>query len=148
MPQEKHASSRHLLFRISLLLRKRKIEGRGRSQSPPLSGLELWGCPNTTLPEKVALRPSMSEFRLVLCGVFLDLFRITENTSQESVKCVVWQSANTLLTLLSPTTPGGRNTLRLMHIEEDIRIRSSRVTRKQKRSKDLKRTSREEKHGA
>ena len=62
---------------------------------------------------------------------------------------MVWQSSNTLLTLLSPTTPGGMNagTLdRLMQIEEDIIMKSIRVTWKSKRIKDLKRTTREVKH--
>ena len=139
--------SRHLLLGISLLRRKRKSEGRGRSQSPPLKGLELGGCPSINLSEKVALRPSMSEFCSVLCELFLDLLRITESAIWESVKCVLRRSANTLLTLLSPATPKGRNTLRLMQIEEDIRMRSSRVTRQLKRSKALKRTTREEKRG-
>jgi hypothetical protein len=80
--------SRYLLFGISFL---RRGEGRGRSQSPPLRGLELGGYSNTSLPEKVALRPSMSGLCLVLCGFFLDPLRIIENTGWESVKCVTQQ---------------------------------------------------------
>ena len=65
---------------------------------------------STTLSEKVALRPSMSEFCSVLCGPFLDMLGITGNTSWESVKCVIHRFPKTLLSLLSPPTPGCRNT--------------------------------------
>lgn len=131
--------SRYLLFGISLLRRR---EGRGRSQSPPLRGPEFGGYSSTNLPEKVAPRSSMSEFCSVLCELFLDLLRITESAIWESVKCLIQRFAKTLLSLLSTTTQEGR-----IQIEEDIRMRSSRVIRQLKRSETLKRTTREAKHG-
>ena len=140
--------SRHLLLRISLLRRKRKNDGHGQSQSPPLKGLKLGGCPSITLSEKVALRPFMSELCLVLCGPFLDMLEITENVIWENVNYVVRQIPKTLLTLLSPATPEGRNTKeKHIQIEEYIKMRLSRVTRKTKGGKNRKRTTRGAKHG-
>jgi len=84
----------------------------------------------------------MSEFCLLLCELFLDLLRITENAFWESFKCVIQRFPKTLLTSLSATTLEGR-----IQIEEDIKILSSRTTRNLKRSKALKLTTREAKHG-
>jgi len=84
----------------------------------------------------------MSEFCSVLCELFPDLLRIMENAFWESVKYVIQLLPKTLLTSLSATTPEGR-----IQIEEDIKMRSSRVIPKLKRSKALKRTTPQAKHG-
>jgi hypothetical protein len=90
----------------------------------------------------------MSELCFVLCGPFLYMLAITENTSWENVKCLNRRIPKTLLALLSPATSEGRNTQdKLILIEENIRMRLSRVTRKLKVGKDLKQTTRQAKHG-
>ncbi len=67
--------SRYLLSGISLLRLKRQRQRRGQSLHLRQRGLEKAGYLSTTLPQNVALRPSMSGFCMMLGGYFMDSFK-------------------------------------------------------------------------
>ena len=89
--------------------RNRKSESRVIDQISWLMCPYSGGCLSTTTSEKVALRPFMSEFCLVLCGFLMNLIKSKEKPTIRQgiiIQMVNWKD----FSCLPPTfTPGGRN---------------------------------------